>query len=243
MSTANGPARKRIKLTSESGSAHAVAIHRDASKSANVEKGDLGDKIVEAASEKSGKKRRKLVAPRPFPTVAKGASATGPKSAHHEGANFICLTRKTSLGAYMRRCKDIILKKGYKTLHLSAMGAAIPLLLRLTYALPPILPFASEEIQTEVTTSTTQVQDEITPDDEDEDMEYETRSKSTLLVIIKIGGGNEPNPDPNGAGPSKKRKHPGDAGSGRKGKSKDTSAPSDSTIVLGEPEQVDVEMV
>jgi hypothetical protein len=55
----------------------------------------------------------KLAPPRPFPTVPKSVSATGPRSAHKEGKNFLCLSRKTSLGAYMRRCKDVIIKDGY----------------------------------------------------------------------------------------------------------------------------------
>jgi len=54
----------------------------------------------------------KLVPPRPFPTVPAGVSATGPRSAHHEGKNYITVTRKTNLGSYLRRCKDIILKDG-----------------------------------------------------------------------------------------------------------------------------------
>ncbi|KAF4578488.1 hypothetical protein EYR40_001361 [Pleurotus pulmonarius] len=145
--------------------------------------------------------RRKLVPSRPFPTVARGDSATGPRSAHKEGKNKICITRKTPLGAYMRRCKDIILKDGYKSLHLSAMGAAIPHLLRLSCALPSILPHAKDEIHTAITTGTVEVQDEITPENEDEDISYETRSKSNLLIVITIGDGeNEPTPSAKNAG-------------------------------------------
>ena len=55
---------------------------------------------------------KKLVPPRPFPTVPASVSATGPRSAHNEGKNYICLTRKTPLGMYLRRCKDIILNDG-----------------------------------------------------------------------------------------------------------------------------------
>lgn len=55
----------------------------------------------------------KLVPPRPFPTVPAGVSATGPRSAHHEGKNYITVTRKTKLGSYLRRCKDVVLKDGY----------------------------------------------------------------------------------------------------------------------------------
>jgi len=132
---------------------------------------------------------RKLAPPRPFPTVPTSVSATGPRSAHTEGKNVICITRKTPLGAYLRRCKDVILKDGYKTLHLSAMGAAIPHLLQLSMSLPSILPHASEEIHTEVLTGTVQVQDELVPEDDDEDLSYRTRDKSSLMVTIKIGDG------------------------------------------------------
>ena len=55
---------------------------------------------------------RKLVPPRPFPTVPVSVSATGPRSAHNEGKNYICITRRTDLAAYMRRCKDVLLKDG-----------------------------------------------------------------------------------------------------------------------------------
>jgi len=61
---------------------------------------------------KSKRRVNKLVPPRPFPTVPTAVSATGPRSAHKEGKNFICITRKTPLGSYMRRCKDIMLKDG-----------------------------------------------------------------------------------------------------------------------------------
>ena len=77
----------------------------------------------------------------------------------------------------------------YKTLHLSAMGAAIPHLMQLTLSLPGILPHAPEEIKTEVLTGTVQVQDEVMPDDEDEDITYQTRGKSTVSVVITIGDG------------------------------------------------------
>ncbi|KAK7688991.1 hypothetical protein QCA50_007682 [Cerrena zonata] len=117
-------------------------------------------------------------------------SATGPRSAHTEGKNYICITRKTPLGAYLRRCKDLILKDGFKSLHLSAMGAAIPHLVTLSTSLPSILPHSAEEIHTEIQTGTVEVQDEVIPeDDDDEDISYRTRGKSTLMVVIKIGDG------------------------------------------------------
>ncbi|KAJ6500653.1 hypothetical protein C8R45DRAFT_76447 [Mycena sanguinolenta] len=131
----------------------------------------------------------KLTPARPFPTVPAAVSATGPRSAHKEGKNLICITRKTPLATYLRRCKNVIINDGYKTLHLSAMGAAIPHLLQLVVALPPILPFAADEIHSTVTTGTMEVHDEVLPDDEDEDITYRTRGKSTLQVVFKIGDG------------------------------------------------------
>lgn len=55
---------------------------------------------------------RKLVPPRPWPNNPAADNPTGPRSAK-EGKNFINLTRKTALGAYMRRCKGLILDDGY----------------------------------------------------------------------------------------------------------------------------------
>lgn len=55
---------------------------------------------------------KKLTPPRPFPTVPASVSATGPRSARSEGKNYICVTRKTPLAAYLRRCKDAILEDG-----------------------------------------------------------------------------------------------------------------------------------
>ena len=69
-------------------------------------------KDVSAAVCKPKHTIRKLAPPRPFPTVPASVSATGPRSAHTEGKNYICVTRKTQLGAYLRRCKDVVLNDG-----------------------------------------------------------------------------------------------------------------------------------
>lgn len=153
----------------------------------------ISDSLPEQVKNKIKIKKRvkinKLPAPKPFPAVAASVSATGPRSSHTEGKNYICLTRKTSLGAYMRRCKNLVVNDRYKTLHLHAAGAAIPLLLQLTCAFPPIIPFSRDEIHTEISTGTVEVQDEIIPEDEEEDLAYRTRGKSTLYVIFRIGDG------------------------------------------------------
>ena len=69
------------------------------------------------------------------------------------------------------------------------MGAAIPHLVQLSVALPPILPYDASEIHSEITTGTIHVHDEIVQDDEDEEITYEKRGKSTLMVVMKIGDG------------------------------------------------------
>ncbi|GLB35464.1 hypothetical protein LshimejAT787_0210290 [Lyophyllum shimeji] len=254
-------ASKRLKLTTASGSSQAVNVTptngqpKPANSVAHVAGADDSGRATEtqtpqADSRTPAPRRRrinKLAPPRPFPTVPTSVSATGPRSAHKEGKNIICVTRKTALGAYMRRCKDVILKDGYKTLHFSAMGAAIPLLLQLVMALPPILPFSRDEIHAEVTTGTVEVQDEVIPDDEDEDVTYETRGKSTLRVVLKIGDG-EFDGDKTGASKKKVRHRGGNAGgkghkvpgAHDKGKAVQSGL---GDIVLQEPEQEDMEML
>ncbi|KAK7035825.1 ribonuclease P protein subunit p20 [Favolaschia claudopus] len=186
----------------------------------------------------------KLTPARPFPTVPTSVSATGPRSAHKEGKNLICITRKTPLGTYLRRCKNVIINDGYKTLHLSAMGAAIPHLLQLVVALPPTLPFAADEIHSTVTTGTMEVQDEVIPDDEDEDITYRTRGKSTLQVVFKIGDGEFEGDDSGSAKRSSARsqqpkntvpKQPKPPGGHLK-------AGNPSRMVVAEPDQDDMEI-
>ncbi|PPR00045.1 hypothetical protein CVT24_009001 [Panaeolus cyanescens] len=175
---------KRLKLSSTTD--NGVTNHATISESSHTE----SSKTVSLGHKKAVKsKRRKLDPPRPFPTVPTSVSATGPRSSHREGKNIICITRKTPLGSYLRRCKDIIIKDGYKTLYFSAMGAAIPQLLQLVCALPPILPYPQDEIKWEISTGTTEVNDELHPEDEDEDISYETRQKSTLAIVFRIGDG------------------------------------------------------
>jgi hypothetical protein len=129
--------------------------------------------------------------------------------------------------------------KRYKTLHLSAMGAAIPHLLQLSVALPPILPFAADEIHSHITTGTMEVQDEILPDDEDEDITYRTRGKSTLLIVMKIGDGEF---EGDKSGPAKR------AGAHPKQKQKAPNqkpvpvAATAGRVVVAEPEQDDMDI-
>ncbi|KAF5379908.1 hypothetical protein D9757_007222 [Collybiopsis confluens] len=226
---------KRQKMTTrEVSAAPASASAQEAPQSRPLAPIKPAESHSEKQVETKSKHRIKKLTPvRPFPSVPTSVSATGPRSAHVEGKNFICITRKTSLGAYMRRCSNLILKDGYKTLHLSAMGAAIPLLIQLSLALPPILPFSSDEVRTEISTGTVEVQDEILPDDEEEDISYRTRGKSTLKIIIIFGDG-EFSSGPTG---NVKRKRKGKTRVGASEKN-----PS-SKVVSAEPEQVDVEMV
>jgi len=241
------PTRKRVKLTTTSGSTHlTTTTSKTAGSLAQVSEPDtdamdrLAMSMTTSDSQKAQRRRvNKLVPPRPFPTVPTSVSATAPRTTHQEGKNCVCLTRKTSLGTYMRRCKELIIKDGYKTLHLSAMGAAIPLLLQLSAALPPILPFSADQIHTDVRTGTVEVQDELIPEDEDEDITYRTRGKSTLQIIIKIGDGQFD------GGPAKRsmsrRGKNGVRGSRSVGERQDRATPGE--IVFQEPEQESIEML
>jgi hypothetical protein len=57
--------------------------------------------------------RKKLAPGRPWPIVPTSVTASGPRSSHTAGKNYICITRKTKIGAYLRRCKDLVLKDGF----------------------------------------------------------------------------------------------------------------------------------
>jgi hypothetical protein len=123
------------------------------------------------------------------------------------------------------------------------MGAAIPLLLQLSVALPPILPFSREEIHTEVTTGTVEVQDELIPEDEDEDIAYRTRGKSTLRIVIKIGDGEF---DGNRSDPAKRNgRNPGgnNGARGSKGAASGRERATPGEIVYQEPEQETMDML
>jgi hypothetical protein len=128
---------KRLKVTTAAGPSRAAKLTPAVGDQSSAEYGAVGPRDIkmekmpivqekghakaaeatrnetpDSEAVKSKRRVNKLVPPRPFPTVPTAVSATGPRSAHKEGKNFICITRKTPLGSYMRRCKDIILKDG-----------------------------------------------------------------------------------------------------------------------------------
>ena len=114
---------KRTRMIEEPASAGpsvvpTVQIAETAEASGVAELASAKGVVANAPGRASRPRINKLAPPRPFPTVPKSVSATGPRSAHKEGKNFLCLTRKTSLGAYMRRCKDVIIKDGYAITYL-----------------------------------------------------------------------------------------------------------------------------
>lgn len=100
--TTSDSARKKSKETSR-GKAHKA---KGAAKDVVSSPGNI-------PLAKPSHKIRKLAPPRPFPTVPTSVSATGPKSQHKKGKNWICITRRTALGAYLRRCKELVMKDGY----------------------------------------------------------------------------------------------------------------------------------
>ncbi|KZV99134.1 hypothetical protein EXIGLDRAFT_640887, partial [Exidia glandulosa HHB12029] len=142
----------------------------------------------------------KLTPARPFTSVPPGSSATSSRRA--QTLNYFLISRRSTLGSYLRRCKAVVLESKHKTIHLSAMGAAIPLLLQITASLPHVLPYDRSKIAIEVKTGTVCVKDERVPNDEEEDVELRTRDKSTLNVVVRIDGGDPETP----AEASKKRR-------------------------------------
>jgi hypothetical protein len=125
------------------------------------------------------------------------------------------------------------------------MGAAIPHLATLAVSLPSILPFAPDEIHTDILTGSVEVQDEIIPEDEDEDVSYQTRGKSTLSVVIKIGDGdNETQPDVDKNVRGKARTKPAKQAEGSNKKTMDGQRKEKpEQIVFQEPEQEDMDVV
>ena len=114
-------ARKRLKLTDGSGvktqeattSNSPPLLEPGVGPNANEDIKSKGKKEeLKDCSKRRNRRINKLVPPRPFPTVPTSVSATGPRSNHKEGKNLICITRKTTLACYLRRCKDIIIKDG-----------------------------------------------------------------------------------------------------------------------------------
>ena len=103
-----------MEIEKKRGKRRAVDGDEEESNSASEKRRTPSDKSSTASKTPLGGdvRIRKLAPQRPYPTVPTSVSATGPRSAHVEGKNYICITRKTPLGAYLRRCKDVVLKDG-----------------------------------------------------------------------------------------------------------------------------------
>ncbi|KAF9239690.1 hypothetical protein BU15DRAFT_87989 [Melanogaster broomeanus] len=240
------------KLKTNSGAAkppHAQSVTLPATEASPHESNTTPQVDAQSVTQPRRPRIRKLAPPRPFPTVSAASSATGPRSAHHEGKNNICITRKTKLAAYLRRCRALLVDDGFKELRLSAMGAAISHLALLAVSLPPILPWAQDEVTVEVFTGSVEVHDEIlsesgSEEGEGPEEEFRTRVKSTMNVVIRIGDGepattvsnSEQGQAPRPAKKKSKRKKTG----GKEGdKQREGAVPEQ--IVLQEPEQDTIE--
>ena len=123
------------------------------------------------------------------------------------------------------------------------MGAAIPHLLQLACALPPILPFPQDEIHHTVTTGTVEVQDEVLPENDDDDMTYETRGKSTLCVVLKIGDGIFEGDKTGSRKYAGGKAHDPLRNGGKKGKAKEILDDRPTEFVFEEPEQEYMDML
>jgi hypothetical protein len=124
------------------------------------------------------------------------------------------------------------------------MGAAIPLLAQLAAALPPIL---EDQIRTEITTGTCDVQDERIPDNDEDDIEIKTRSKSTLRIVLRVGPESQDTDGP----PTQRKAMKGKDGKRRNNNTsptrptvklkdfKDTPQSNRTVLVYEEPDQMD----
>lgn len=231
---------KRVKL--QSGAvAKANSKKSQKTKETNSEQpGSSSTKNSPAASQSTAPNNRprirKLAPPRPFPTVAPSAPATAPRSLHTEGKNNICVTRRTKLAVYLRRCKALILEDGFKEIRLSAMGAAIPHLALLAVSLPQIVP---GELSVEVQTGSVDVVDQMLEGSEDEDSggndeEFKTRVKSTMNVVIRVEGSGDPKVISNPAKETAK-------GSATDSSQDDEDVLQPEQVILQEPEQEDMD--
>ena len=190
---------------------------------------------------------RKLAPPRPFPTVPPGRSATSPRSTSlrptPDDPTCICVTRKTNLGAYIRRCKSAFLEHGARELRLSAMGAAIPHLALLVGSLstPGVLPYGEGEVKVEVYTGSVEVVDEVLSDsvseDEDADApkeEFRTRIKSAMNVVVRVGDANPSSTETKTTGKKRRGK--------RIARKAEDKIEESQQIVIQEPEQGDMDV-
>ncbi|KZO90390.1 hypothetical protein CALVIDRAFT_542716 [Calocera viscosa TUFC12733] len=118
----------------------------------------------------------------PLAPPARISKLNPPKPAIQEGdKTTICVTRKTKLGAYLRRCRKLF-DEGHTSITLHAMGAAIPHLALLATSLPLVLP--GGVLRQEVTTNTVTCVDEIEPEDEDIEGGLRKREKAGLRVVL-----------------------------------------------------------
>ena len=129
--------------------------------------------------------------------------------------------------------------RSYKTLHLSALGAAIPHLATLSVSIPAILPYPEDSVHIEVKTGTVDLVDEIIPEEEDEDITTNTREKSSMSVVIRIGDDTDTKQERKSLTVVKRGKR-------RKGKPKSTTASTNAVdsapaqVVVQEHEQDDM---
>lgn len=103
---------KRVKIMSESSQQTSTPAPASSAQVLPPAQDSARESQKEQLRTSARKNITKLVPPRPFPTVPTSVAATGPHSSHREGRNLICLTRRTKLGAYMRRCKNLLLQDG-----------------------------------------------------------------------------------------------------------------------------------
>jgi len=114
-----------------------------------------------------------------------GSSSAEPRNASGR-IEEIWVTRKTSYAAYLKKGLAAFIERGCRTLQIHALGAALPLGLSLSLAIPDALPGGQDSVIITVKTDSVEIQDEIVPDDDMEDLDYQTRTKSSIEVSISL---------------------------------------------------------
>jgi hypothetical protein len=109
----SGESFEDIEMTAASTSAAPTGPPKtSAASTSGMDKDVAKETQPEAELSKRNYKRKKLAPARPWPIIPTSVTASTPRSSHNEGKNYICVTRRTQIGAYLRRCKDVILKDG-----------------------------------------------------------------------------------------------------------------------------------
>lgn len=103
---------KRIKLLSDAPGNKSKFISQNSAKNTSTHPEKHASSVKPKATKKQPSFKgnvRKLAPAKPLTAV----STTGQKSSGQQDKTVVCVSRKTSLGSYLSRCKRILTEEGY----------------------------------------------------------------------------------------------------------------------------------